>query len=488
MLKSQNPWFRSKLGLIGIVAIFGILLIANGCSTLATPPAEEAEEAGVAADAPAEAAESDSEADVEESEAAETPTETYNGIPVGYTEEGYVFRGNPDAPITMYEYSDYQCPFCQRYFSQTEPALNEAYVQSGQVKVVFMDFPLEQLHPNAPQAHAAATCVAEQSPVAFWQMHALLFETRDAWSSQATSNPVTHFIELAQQIDDMDVLDFENCLASGRTEATVEATYNTARELGFSGTPSFQFVVEESGESYELVGAQPFDRFSSWIDAMVAGEAPADAAADSGGGGEGSGEIPFWATAEGLALDPDKPGFTVAGDHSRGSIDAKVVVIEYSDFQCPFCQRHTTQTQPILDEKFVDTGLVRWVFKHFPLNIHPYAPAAGVAAECAAEQGQFWEMHDLLFKNVSAWSISEPNPIFEGLAAELDLDADAYATCLLDEEMMQRVQSDFAEGRQFVQGTPTFIVMFGEQGRIIPGALPAESFVEALQGVLDAAQ
>jgi hypothetical protein len=61
--------------------------------------------------------------------------------------------------------------------------------------------------------------------------------------------------------------------------------------------------------------------------------------------------------------------------------------------QCPFCQRHSLETQPVLDEQFVDTGKVLWIFKHFPLSIHPQAPAAGIAAECAADQGQFWEMH-----------------------------------------------------------------------------------------------
>ena len=486
MLKSQDSWFRSKLGLGCIVTLFAVLLVANGCTTLQAPSAADAPDAQEASNTSEETEENTQAEAASDSETTLVATGEYNGIPVGYTEEGYVFRGSPDAPITMYEYSDYLCPFCRRHFTQTEPALDETYVQSGQLKVIFMDFPLEQLHPNAPQGHAAAVCMGEQSPVTFWQMHALLFETQDAWSQNP--NAVTHFIELAQQTD-ADILEFEKCLASGRTEANVEMTYNAARQLGFSGTPSFQFVVDATGDSYELVGAQPFDRFSSWIDSLAAGEIPDGATADSGGGGdEGSGEIPFWATAEGLALDPDKPGFTIAGDHSRGNIDAEVVVIEYSDFQCPFCMRHSTQTQPILDETFVDTGQVRWVFKHFPLNIHAQAPAAGVASECAAEQGQFWEMHDLLFDSTRTWSISDPSPVFKDLASQLDLDADAFAACIADEAMLKRIEDDFAEGRQFVQGTPTFIVMFGEQGRIIPGALPAESFVEALQGVLDATQ
>ena len=87
----------------------------------------------------------------------------------------------------------------------------------------------------------------------------------------------------------------------------------------------------------------------------------------------------------------------MAGDEYRGNTDAKVTVIEFSDFQCPFCKQHVEETQPALDEEFVDSGKVMWVFKHFPLSIHPQAPAAGAAAECAADQGKFWEMHELLF-------------------------------------------------------------------------------------------
>lgn len=419
---------------------------------------------------------------------ADTVVGTYQGMPVGYTADGLVFRGEPDAPVTIYEYSDYQCPFCLRHFSQTETALNEAYVETGKAKFVFVDFPLVQIHPNAPAASSAALCVAEQDPVAFWEMHALIFETQNQWSN--SPEPVAFFQELGAPLEiDQDA--FASCLDSGRTEAMVERTYAMGRSLGYSGTPSFQFVMDGSDETYDLIGAQPYEKFSSWIDAMAVGEVPADAVAqpdEATAQGAGNQELPYWATEEGLAPDPEREGFTMAGDAYRGSLDAPIVVIEYSDYQCPFCRRHTESTQPVLDEKFVDTGQVRWVFRHFPLNIHPQAPAAGVAAECAGEQGQFWEMHELLFEDVASWSISEPNPRFTELATELDLDTDEFSTCLVDESMMERINSDFADGRAFVQGTPTFIVMHEGQGRLIPGALPADTFTQAIQQVIDSAQ
>jgi protein-disulfide isomerase len=135
----------------------------------------------------------------------------------------------------------------------------------------------------------------------------------------------------------------------------------------------------------------------------------------------------------------------------------------------------------------VETGQVLWVFKHFPLSIHPQAPAAGAAAECAAEQGQFWEMHDQLFNNMSAWAVNNPTEPLVSLAGKLGLDTAAFATCLADPAIAARVDADLNEGAPFVQGTPTFIIVRGQQGSIIPGAIPLERFSAILDEELAAA-
>ncbi len=408
--------------------------------------------------------------------------ETYLGIPVGFTAEGYPYRGNPDAPITVNEFSDYHCPFCARHSTQTEPALTEAYVRSGQARFVFREFPLVELHPTAPVAHNAALCMADQSASLFWAMHDQIFRTQQDGASSA--DPAQFYADLAEKTGaDMDL--FNACVAGNEKAAVIAQGLADGRAIGFTGTPSFQFVNTATDEAYTLVGAQPYDIFAQWMDTLLAGGAPADPSAQQQPAQpEG---IPFWATAEGLAPDPDHPGYTIAGDVYRGNLDAPVVIVEYSDFQCPFCGRHVQDTQPTLDEQFVDTGEILWVFKHFPLTIHAQAPMAGVASECAAEQGQFWEMHDLLFANVSAWSVSDPSPVLTGLAEQLGLDMDLFAACLVDPAMMERVDSDMADGAPFVQGTPTFIVLYGGQGRIIPGALPVDQFAPALRQMVDEA-
>jgi protein-disulfide isomerase len=108
--------------------------------------------------------------------------DTYQVIPVGFTEEGSSYLGLPDTPITLEEYSDLLCPFCARHFEQTWPTLLNDYVRSGQVKYFFRDMPLASLHPTAPMGHVAARRVAEQGDAYFWAMHAALFARQNEWN------------------------------------------------------------------------------------------------------------------------------------------------------------------------------------------------------------------------------------------------------------------------------------------------------------------
>lgn len=409
----------------------------------------------------------------------ETPgQETLDGIPVGFTADGYPYRGNPDAAVTVYEYSDYQCPFCQRHVLQTEPALVSSFVRPGDVKFVFRDFPLDSLHPNATPAAIAANCVMEQGIVPFWRMHDLLFRTQDEWAN--LPDPADVFVRLAGEAG-ADAVAYNACLTDDAITARVEASLAEGGELGFTGTPSFNFVVEETGDAYQLVGAQPYDTFNTWLQTIAAGDAPVDPAAQQ----QGEPQVPLWAQPENWADDPENPGINLAGDFWRGNPDAPLTVVEFSDFQCPFCQRHTLNTQPILDEQFVDTGDVMWIFKHFPVqSTHPYAFPAAIFAQCVGEQGKFWEVHDLLFQRMSEWGGENSEAVFAEIAADLDINNDALDACRADEATLQKVQGDLIEGSQFVQGTPTFVVIYNNQGRLIPGALPAEQFSQALNQLL----
>lgn len=473
---------RSSYPIVGLLLL---ALLAAGCSAL--PIRTPGGTVPVSTDTPTEEVATE-EPSTEESasggvSAAEGPVvtgvEEYNGMTVGFTAEGLPFRGDPNAPVIMNEFSDYQCPYCARHFVQTEPAINESLVKTGELMVVFRDLPLVDLHPNAPAAHEAALCVADQGAALFWAMHDQIFRTQTVWSN--LSDPTAELANLAG-VAGADLDAYNNCMAGNEREADVQARLNEGLALGFNGTPSFMLTAAGASESYSLVGAQPYDVFAQNISALAAGEVPPIAAEQEAAAAQTG--IPAWAAPEGNAVDPNNPGFTLFGDQTRGNADAPVVIVEFSDFQCPYCARHHVDTQPVLDEQFVDTGKVRFVYKHFPLPNHPQAPAAGIAAECASDQGAFWEMYDLLFATIDTWSVSDPSPALIDLADQLELDTDAFAACLEDEAVAARIAADMSDGAQYVQGTPTFIILYGQGGQIIPGALPAETFVEELNRIL----
>jgi len=394
--------------------------------------------------------------------------DTYQGYSVGFTADGFPFIGAPDARISLVEFSDYQCPFCFRHTTQTTPQLLEQYGASGEVNFVFRDFPLEDLHPASPLAHAASLCVAEHGPAYFWAYHDTLFFNQQAWVPLPDS--AGYLAATAEDLGiDMEL--YRTCLDSGRTAATVAERVAEARALTFDGTPSFQFIDNDSGDVYELVGAQPVEIFRSYIDAMVAGEAPPGAVP----------ELPLWANEEGLTPDPARPGYTVAGDAFKGDPDAPVVVVEFADFECPACAVHAVETQPAIDQALVDTGQIMWVFKHLPLPTHRQAPAAAAAAECAGDQGRFWEMHGALFATVAEWAVDASDATLVDLADSVGLDLAAFEECFAGRAALERVLQDLLEAEGVVGQVPTFVVIYGGQGRRLAGTRAADEFVTVLQ-------
>ncbi len=415
---------------------------------------------------------------------ADARRELFAGYPVGFTEEGYPYLGNPDATVSLIEFSDYQCPFCARHFQQTEPTLFERYGNGADVNFIYRDLPLVSLHAAAPAASAAALCVSEQGAALFWAMHHAIFDTQSQWA--ALPDPVPFLAGLAADIG-ADVDAYNLCMAAGRTRTIVDQSVAEAQQLGFSATPTFQLVNNETGEIYVLSGALPAETFITWLEAVVAGEGPPveeQQAADQ----TDSSRLPFWATPEGLAPDPDRPGRTIAGDPFKGDPDAPLVVVEFGDFQCPACRAHALDTQPVLDTAFVDAGDVLWVFKNLPLSIHPQAPAAAAAAECAADQGSFWEMHHLLYETVDRWAVDPPDPQLIGLAEELGLDTGRFATCLGGRDSLEHVLDDLYDAQGIAESTPSFVIIYGGTGQLLRGSLPPDQFVAALDSVLEEAR
>ncbi len=149
-----------------------------------------------------------------------------------------------------------------------------------------------------------------------------------------------------------------------------------------------------------------------------------------------------------------------------GSEDAKVQIVEFSDFQCPFCDRVLPTLQQVRKE-YGDQ--VQFVFKHLPLRIHPKAPAAHAAAEAAHRQGKFWEMHDAIFANQHEMSPER----YEQYAQELGLDLEQFKADVASESVKKRVEADSSEAASLgVTGTPSFFI----NGRYLSGAQPFGEF------------
>ena len=173
----------------------------------------------------------------------------------------------------------------------------------------------------------------------------------------------------------------------------------------------------------------------------------------------------------------------IAADDPRakGDPDAPVTIIEYSDFECPFCQRHVLTVYPQLVSQHVDAGNVRYVFRNYiAVPSHYSAPAAAVASLCAAQQDQFWPMHDLLFERVGDWNSNpaEAPEVLAQYAAELGLDADAFVECQADPAVATQVQRETEEALALgSQGTPSFFV----NQYYVYGAQPIGAFNRAIQ-------
>lgn len=168
-----------------------------------------------------------------------------------------------------------------------------------------------------------------------------------------------------------------------------------------------------------------------------------------------------------ILLDPPRQAVTVNPDDPvRGPADAPITIIEYSDYQCPFCAR-VTPTLAELRKTYGDK--VRIVFKDFPLPNHPEAPKAAEAAHCAGDQGKYWEMHDRLFANQRALQV----PALKQHAASLGLDMEAFSQCLDSGKHAARVEADLREGEALgVNSTPTLFI----NGRPVMGAQPLAYF------------
>jgi len=175
------------------------------------------------------------------------------------------FKGNEDAPVTIIEFSDFQCPFCLRFYEQTLPSIMENYVDTGKVKFVYRDLPLDSIHPNARPAHIAAECADEQGK--FWEYHDILFDKQVEWQRLSSSDLQSTLTLYATDLE-LQSASFEACLESDAIADEVNKDSLDAARYGATGTPAF-FIGNEKDGFVKLTGAQPYQSFQAIIDAQL---------------------------------------------------------------------------------------------------------------------------------------------------------------------------------------------------------------------------
>lgn len=177
----------------------------------------------------------------------------------------------------------------------------------------------------------------------------------------------------------------------------------------------------------------------------------------------------------------------VADDPYKGAPDAKVVLIEMTDFQCPFCARHVKNVMPKIEKEYVETGKLKYVVRDFPLGFHKQAQKASEAAHCAGEEGKYWEMYDLLFENQKALGLDQ----LAEYAKQLQLDGAAFNACLESDRYAGKINESIKVGSKAgVRGTPTIFLGLAEaDGKVkvvkrLRGALAFAIFQQNIDEVL----
>jgi protein-disulfide isomerase len=431
-----------------ILGTLGALIIGFfiGKATISEQPSEQNSGSAVKAAAP------------------DSSVERYK-VPVG---NGAV-TGPAGAKVTIIEFSDYQCPFCSRV-EPTVDQIKRTYPKD--VRVVFKHNPLP-FHPNAAPAARAAMAAREQGDDKFWAFHKKMFENQNQLDDQ-------HFEQFAREVG-LNVEKWKQDLTTnhGKYDAQIQADQAEAAKFGARGTPSF-FI-----NGRPLSGAQPFDAFQKLVDEEIAtaektlkaGARPEQLYATIIQNAKDQASAPEAPKPPPFQLPDPKVVFKVPTGNAPqlGPATAKVTIIEFSDFQCPFCSR-VVPTLKKLKETYPND--VRVLFKHNPLSFHDKAHLAAEAACAAEEQGKFWQMHDKLFENQRALD----RPDLEKYASEIGLDLNKFKSVLDTGKCKAKVDAEAAEAAKFgASGTPSFFI----NGKPFRGAQPYENFKKVVDSEIE---
>jgi len=388
--------------------------------------------------------------------------------------EGAPWRGASEPLVTIVEFSEFQCPFCSRVVPTLARLLEE---HPDEVRIVFRHNPLAFHQDAMPAAEAAHEAFVQAGNDGFWRMHDLLFENQ---RSLARAD-----LERYAQQAGLNAARFMSALDAHTHRPAIQRDMEMAVLVGARGTPS-SYV-----NGRQVQGAQPFDVFET----MVQEEIAAARLAIERGVRRPSLYQHFMRNALARASEPAREPPTAArqpdpnavyhvpaeGFPQRGPNTALVTIVEFQDFECPFC----TRVQPTLDTIVQRYGNdVRVVFRNNPLPFHQHAAHAAIAAhEAFVQRGNrgFWAMHDLLFANQRALE----DPDLERYAQQVGLNMTRFRRALSNETHESFVDESIALARQLgAVGTPSFFI----NGHNLRGAQPLEAFTAIIDRELEEAR
>jgi protein-disulfide isomerase len=363
-------------------------------------------------------------------------------------------RGGAATKVTVVEFSDFQCPFCKR----SEPTVKGVLDKYGKdISLVWMNQPLP-FHDHAMDAATAFQAAARQDHDKAWKLHDKMYENNTALTRADIE-------KYAGEVG-LNAAKFKKDWDDPKIKAEVDQDSKAGTAAGANGTPTF-FI-----NGRELVGAQPQDAFEKIIDDEIK---QADDLIKKGTPVkdvykkriESAAAAPPPSPSGGAPAAPEGKQNIKLGDAPvKGPSGAKVTVVAFSDFQCPFCSRAVPVMKQIEDEY---KGKVKIAFKQLPLPFHDKAHLAAEAALAANEQGKFWQYHDKLFANQQA--LDRPN--LEKYAEELGLNMSKFKAALDSGKFKDKVDADAKEGAAVgATGTPTFFI----NGTKVVGAQPFEQF------------
>jgi protein-disulfide isomerase len=375
-------------------------------------------------------------------------TKTVFKVPLGNSPA----RGSAGALVTIVEFADYQCPYCARA-EDTVKQLRDEY--GDKLRIVHKDQPLPFHEHAEPAAEAALQVREEKGDPAFWLMHDALYQGQGDLSEETLVRIAAQLGARADRV--------RTAIDKHTHRREIDDDQSLADDLQADGTPHF-FI-----DGRRLVGSQPREKFEAIINEEL------KKAGDLVAKGTKPEDVYAALTKDGQGPPPpetrDLPATIPAGDPERGNAKAKVVVHEWSDFQCPFC----AMAEPTVSELMTEYGTrIRFVWHDLPLPMHPSAPLAAQAAREARKQKgdkAFWSLHDTIFAHQKELG----RDAVDGWGKALGLDMGKWKTALDGASHQPEVDADAkAAADMNIRGTPSFIIAVagGSKGYFLSGAQP----------------